>query len=225
MPSTVYQKKFEKQDLEIFALDTDLAQPNLYTRNSNNNELCPWDAQLAWLRNELESSTAKWKIVLGHHPVNSDYVRNTHDSERFRNMNKLSKIIESSANIYLSGHDHSLQILPVNRENYTNLTSGCLQVISGSGGTYDTIKGYNRNRSFVRSQPGQIGFVSLNISKEHIEIQTFVGTKDQSFSKLNSIWVYPNLTFSSDSSEPPRQEETYLNETSEDPIKFLLNII
>ncbi len=64
--------------------------------------------QLAWLKQELESSTAKWKIVLAHHPL---WESNGGKYEELVVLRKILRpIICPNADIYLAGHQHTLEI-------------------------------------------------------------------------------------------------------------------
>jgi tartrate-resistant acid phosphatase type 5 len=65
-------------------------------------------AQLAWMRQTLLASKAKWKIVVGHHPLYS-FGPHGNTGELIRNFKPLFQ--ESKTDIYLSGHDHGLQYI------------------------------------------------------------------------------------------------------------------
>ena len=64
--------------------------------------------QLAWLENTLAQSNAKWKIVIGHHPV---YAETSKDpSERSDLQAVLAPLFEQyNVDIYLCGHIHNFQ--------------------------------------------------------------------------------------------------------------------
>ncbi len=63
---------------------------------------------LDWLDNALGNSTAKWKIVLGHHPLWSIVGGRT--SERISIRNQLQAILCRNADLYLAGHEHTLEV-------------------------------------------------------------------------------------------------------------------
>lgn len=67
--------------------------------------------QMVWLDNTLKSAAAdvKWKIVVGHHPAYTVGPRITnYDTLTVRK--QLTKVFEQhKVDLYLSGHDHSLQ--------------------------------------------------------------------------------------------------------------------
>jgi len=64
--------------------------------------------QLKWIENVLQQSTAKWKIVMGHHPI---YAGTTKDgSEREDLQNRLLPMLEKyRVDAYYCGHIHNFQ--------------------------------------------------------------------------------------------------------------------
>jgi predicted MPP superfamily phosphohydrolase len=84
MPAPYYT--FTAGSVQFFALDT--------------NEVS--EAQLMWLDGELKKSTAKWKIVYGHHPIYSD---GEHGDDRLL-IEQLLPLLKNRVDIYLVGHDH-----------------------------------------------------------------------------------------------------------------------
>lgn len=83
------------------------------------------DAQLAWLQAALAESTlagADWKIVFSHYPLYSNGVHGDNPAL----ISRLSQTLaDGGADLYVSGHDHDLQILePMN---------GTCFMISGAG--------------------------------------------------------------------------------------------
>jgi tartrate-resistant acid phosphatase type 5 len=89
MPAIRYT--FVAGSVQFFAIDT-----NLVSR-----------AELEWLDHELTHSTARWKIVYGHHPI---YSNGAHGDEPVVRDNVLP-LLRGRANIYLCGHEHDLQHL------------------------------------------------------------------------------------------------------------------
>ena len=65
------------------------------------------EAQLLWLRDKLEKSTAKWKVVYGHYQVYSA-VRGDND-ELIKRL--LPILQENHVDVYLCGHEHLFQHL------------------------------------------------------------------------------------------------------------------
>ena len=89
MPATYYT--FTSGPVQFFALDT--------------NEISR--AQLAWLDQAIAGSTARWKVVYGHHPI---YSAGAHeDSPRL--IKQLLPLLRSRVDVFIAGHDHDIQHL------------------------------------------------------------------------------------------------------------------
>jgi tartrate-resistant acid phosphatase type 5 len=112
MPSRYYAIRGAPKgypDVDLFFLDTQ-ALVHKYRRN-----VCPEIAanlafedptdQIAWLRRQLYTSTARWKFVFGHHPVYSDGAHG--DTPELQFLRDLFADHRISA--YVCGHDHNLQ--------------------------------------------------------------------------------------------------------------------
>jgi hypothetical protein len=89
LPAPYYT--FTAGPVQFFALDT--------------NEVS--EAQRLWLKDELEKSRARWKIVYGHHPI---YSAGTHGDNNGL-IRALLPLLKGHAEIYLAGHDHDLEHL------------------------------------------------------------------------------------------------------------------
>ncbi|MCA8924902.1 MAG: metallophosphoesterase [Planctomycetes bacterium] len=119
--------------------------------------------QLEWLREELSKSNARWRIVYGHHPLYSHSIRGFNRGL----IAKLEPIFTRySVDLYLAGHDHTLEMLkPVQGVNY---------VVSGGAAGAD--KAYEvswTDESFYASTGG--GFVVLRIGEGELVLE-FVRT-------------------------------------------------
>lgn len=64
--------------------------------------------QLAWLEESIAESKARWKIVVGHHPV---YSGGVHGDTPFLVDRVLPLLKKYAVQVYLNGHDHDLQRL------------------------------------------------------------------------------------------------------------------
>ncbi|MBI4890270.1 MAG: metallophosphoesterase [Acidobacteria bacterium] len=65
------------------------------------------ESQALWLDEELKKSTAKWKVVYGHHPI---YTYGPHgNSKELERM--LLPVMRGRVNAYIAGHDHVTQHL------------------------------------------------------------------------------------------------------------------
>ncbi|MBL9216841.1 MAG: metallophosphoesterase [Opitutaceae bacterium] len=69
------------------------------------------DLQMAWLEAELKKSTARWKIVAGHHPIYSCSPKHGDTPELVERVKPL--MLKYGARIYLNGHEHDLEHLRV----------------------------------------------------------------------------------------------------------------
>jgi acid phosphatase len=115
--------------------------------------------QLEWLAAELAKSDARWKIVYGHHPV---YSHGPHGDTRLLVENLEPILVEHKVDLFLAGHDHTLEMLkPVRGIHY---------VISGAAGGPD--KAYVvewSEESYYAATLG--GFVLCRVSKDELVIE------------------------------------------------------
>jgi tartrate-resistant acid phosphatase type 5 len=154
-------------EIEIFAIDTQvlLAGTTVYqdvlaadaseVATDKLERLEPWAApqnaaernMVAWLETALASSKARWKIVIGHHPLWSTA------GSKFQQARSLRRLILPTlcryADLYLAGHEHTLEV-------HTDDCSAALpdanveplpQVVSGSAS-----KMRPTNSAFIRQQ-------------------------------------------------------------------------
>jgi tartrate-resistant acid phosphatase type 5 len=154
-------------ELEIFAIDTQvllagttvyqdvLAEDASEVATEKLERLEPWAApqndternMVRWLETALASSKARWKIVIGHHPLWSTA------GSKFEQARSLRRLILPTlcryADLYLAGHEHTLEV-------HTDDCSAALpganvkplpQVVSGSAS-----KMRPTNSAFIRQQ-------------------------------------------------------------------------
>ncbi len=120
MPARYYSKKFSingdtTQQVLIAFIDTNPLIPEFYSNKEYGPNVRNADssAQKQWLEKVLSdtSSSIKWKIVVGHHPMYSGGGRtNTYDTKAIRN-SLLPLFDKYGVDVYLAGHEHSLQHL------------------------------------------------------------------------------------------------------------------
>jgi tartrate-resistant acid phosphatase type 5 len=137
MPAARYT--FVAGPIQFFAIDTDLVSR----------------AQLDWLDRELGRSTARWKIVYGHHPIFSNGVHGDEPAVR----DNLLPLLRGRAQIYLCGHDHDLQHL--------GPEDGVHFVIAGGGGAQP-----RRARTGPRSQfaASRNGFAVIEATRSSLTV-------------------------------------------------------
>lgn len=133
-------KQSDQQIYDFFMLDT-----NLMVSGKD-------DEMLKWLDESLSASKAKWKIVIGHHMIRSHGV---YGDQKFM-VKKLKPILDKHAvDVYVSGHDHDLQLIKHPEDPF-------YQAISGAGGgSRDTSWG---KHSLFSATNG--GFMALTISNQ-----------------------------------------------------------
>ena len=152
-------------EVEIFAIDTEvlLAGTTVYkakltddAREAPSTELEklePWAApqteaertMASWLEAALAGSKARWKIVLGHHPLWSTA------GSKFEQAKVLRRLILPSlcrhADLYLAGHEHTLEVHTDDCAAATPGRKPLPQVVSGSAAKMRPI-----NSAFLRNQ-------------------------------------------------------------------------
>lgn len=123
MPGAYYTFYPSAKDVEFFILNT-----NSFARD---------EVQQQWLKKKLSDSEARWKIVVGHHPLYSSGEHGNHPALQA----KLEPLMaEYGVALYLAGHDHNYErFRPV---------KGVTHVISGGAGAY--------LRDFEKIQPGSV---------------------------------------------------------------------
>ncbi|GAB3647020.1 metallophosphoesterase [Echinicola sediminis] len=121
MPSRYYAKDIRLRDgsgkkIKFAMIDTNPLIPEFYANSEYGPNVSGQDttAQKAWLARELSDNTDQvhWKIVVGHHPMytGSDKRSEGYDTRRIRHT--LDTVLEENGvDVYLAGHDHSLQHL------------------------------------------------------------------------------------------------------------------
>ena len=126
------------------------------------------DEQLAWINEQLENVPAnvKWKMVIGHHPYYTVGPRiKNYDTLTVRE--KLAGIFEKyKIDVYLSGHDHSLQHLKP--EGHTH------QFISGAGSELTPVTSGIPYSRFEASEHGFMYF-AVNSNKLHVKAINMTG--------------------------------------------------
>jgi hypothetical protein len=144
MPAAYYT--FTAGDAQFFALDTDIIS----------------EKQLLWLEAALAASTARWKIVYGHHPI---YSAGAHEDNNVK-ITQLLPVLRGRVDIYLAGHDHDMQHLkPEGRLHF---------FVAGTGGQLRTIQPGPRSL-FAKSARG---FAVLEIQTSRIVV-SFVDVQGQ----------------------------------------------
>lgn len=148
-----YYRAKAAPDVEVFAIDTTLllnaetvyddavAPDGTPIDTGEEDDYEPWAMpvgdearMLAWLEESLAQSEARWKLVIGHHPIWSSSGTKHEEANVLRRL--LMPVLCRYADAYLVGHDHTLEIhtddCRTEGERYRDAPP-LLQLISGAG--------------------------------------------------------------------------------------------
>lgn len=115
MPSRYYTKSFSigKESVLMIFLDTDPIEKELRGNAYDSVKYKPGyvKAQLRWMDSLLTNSTAKWKMVVGHHPLYTGGWRK--ESEDTKRMKELLEPVftKYKVDVYIAGHEHHLEYI------------------------------------------------------------------------------------------------------------------
>lgn len=157
MPGPYYLRREKLGDgstVEFFFLDTmRIVQAHEGLGGFIPNDIA--DDQLAWLEHALGASKARWKIVVGHHPVLSGGPHG--------NTPELLRIVKPMLDrhrvtAYICGHDHNMQHI---------VRDGIHYVLCGAGSSLRPPKSMDGT---VFMAGGVFGFLRVGVSPHGIEI-------------------------------------------------------
>jgi tartrate-resistant acid phosphatase type 5 len=198
----------KRDDVEIFAIDTEVLlastavrkavladdasevveerfeKPNTWIKPASDAER----NMVGWLESALKSSNARWKIVIGHHPLWST------SGSKFEQARALRRLILPTlcryADLYVAGHEHTLE---VHTDDCSEALPGehldpLVHVVSGSAAKMRPI-----NSAFIRNQQrnnrqlrtlyakGLVwGFAHLTFEQDRARIKILETTSDGS---------------------------------------------
>ncbi|MDV6374317.1 metallophosphoesterase [Deinococcus arenicola] len=165
---------------EFFAMDTSPLAAYLPGLRADEWPGGPWDAaQRAWLTQSMQGSPARWKLVLGHHPLFSNAKHGdagTYDGlpfafQRGDAVHALYGLACGKADLLLSGHDHALQVFAPQPE-----CPGTWTAVSGAAGK--TEGGKVGHRPAAAGFYGQPGFLWLDVTPQTLTLQTYTVAAD-----------------------------------------------
>jgi acid phosphatase len=137
------------------------------------------DAQLKWLENELASSAATWKIVVGHHPI---YSGGRHGPEKKLVLLLTPLFARYGVHAYLNGHDHHMEHVIVDGTHY---------LTTGAGAKPQAATGYEGHRFALGER---LGFLTMRLTGAELEIG-FVDDRGISlYAANNALALYPSRT-------------------------------
>ena len=153
---------FSAGPVDLFALDT--------TPIERGNGQSTAD-QVTWLDAALGASTARWKVVYGHHPI---YSSGGHDDTAQLVAAIQPILAKHHASLYLAGHDHHLESQKPN--------DGVWYVISGAGGhsprVVDAAKVDRCSAWATRNK--ELGFAVIEADAKRLKVE-FVGVDGKIF--------------------------------------------
>jgi acid phosphatase len=140
MPSSYYTQKFGEQ-IHFFVIDTEQFG----------------EEQRAWLKNELATSAAQYKVVVGHRPLETYEV--TKVGEYWNGKKELKEIVCDQADLYVAGHAHIMEDI--------GQLDGCQvrQLVTGGGGAYVRQVSEKFTGEFAAAQNG---FVVLSVFSDKL---------------------------------------------------------
>lgn len=169
MPAKYYSKTFSVSDnTEVLLLWIDT--PRLIDKYINNPEEYPdvgtasMEEELEWIEITLSNSEAKWKVVMGHHPVYAGTYKD--DIERSDLQKRLQPLLDKyNVDFSIGGHVHNFQHIKVEDSNvdyYVNSSASQTRVVdplegqlfgsSDSGFTLCTVKDNELIITFVNKK-------------------------------------------------------------------------
>lgn len=161
LPHTYYsfeRKISEKENVLFVVTDTNefvdilgFLSYRSYMRNEKGKK------QLNWMEEQLKTSKAKWKIVVGHHPI---YSAGAHGDTKVLQKEFLEILEKNKVDLYLAGHEHDLQYLkhPDKKIHF---------FISGGGSKIREMK----SSPYTVFAASQAGFAVLTITEKSINLR------------------------------------------------------
>lgn len=172
MPARYFSKKIaingdtSQQVLMVF-MDTNPLIPEFYSNSEYGPNVRKADssAQKKWLHKVLSdpSKSIKWKIVVGHHPMYTGGSRTEgYDTKAIRNT--LKPLLDKySVDVYLTGHEHSLQHLSVGKTEH---------FISGGASEKTAVHDIPESKMVA----SEYGFMVFSVLPDKILVQTIDDT-------------------------------------------------
>ncbi|WP_286234328.1 purple acid phosphatase family protein [Thalassotalea sediminis] len=162
MPSQYYAKNSTLEDgTEILYLFIDTSPLNpAYKSEAKYAETQQQDAkkQLDWIKKQLATTTADWKIVIGHHPLYSS-------GKRFGKTGEIQRVLEPilekyQVDAYFAGHEHDMQH---NKPKQSTVD----HFVSGGGSEIRPVK----QRSFTKFAKATGGFAAVVVNEKTLLVQ------------------------------------------------------
>jgi tartrate-resistant acid phosphatase type 5 len=171
MPSRYYTKTYraDGDSVLLIFLDTDPMEKEMRGQAYDSVKYKPGavKAQREWLESTLAGSKAKWKIVVGHHPLYTGGWRK--ESPDTKNMKEFLEPIfkKYKVDVYIAGHEHHLEyIKPDGPTHYI------ISVAASEARPVSIYPGIGKFAAAVQ------GFATFSVTKDKILVQ-FIDYKDR----------------------------------------------
>ncbi len=166
-PARYYTHSYQLSDgTEILFVHLDTAPLiDSYRKKENSYHFTNEDpqVQIRWLDSVLHYSHAKWKIVIGHHPVYSSAPAHGDTKEMIEKV--LPILSKEQVNIYFCGHDHTMQHLYHAPIDY---------FICGGGASHRDVE----KRDDLKFGLGSAGFISCTVTSSIVTV-TFISDEGE----------------------------------------------
>ena len=140
MPGRAYRAAWGEL-AQFFVVDTSPLASYLPNRDPSYRPGAAYDAaQRAWLKTTLAASPARWKVVLGHHPLLNNGLHGSAGSYSYGLLlpwaggGAVKQMYQEAAcghaDLIAAGHDHTLQLFPTSNE----VCPGTRLLVSGAAG-------------------------------------------------------------------------------------------
>jgi tartrate-resistant acid phosphatase type 5 len=180
--TTVYEDALADDGSELPPRELDVPEP--WTKPANENER----RMVEWLERSLRESRARWKIVIGHHPLWSSAGSKFEEAKAMRRL--LLPTLCRYAHAYLAGHEHTLEI---HTDSCANVLSGpnvppLLQLVSGAAAKHRPLNTWFQAHQAKKSPElttffakGIVwGFMHLTFRKDHVVVNVVTTPNDGS---------------------------------------------
>ena len=163
MPARYYHKRFRRGEVsaDLLVIDTIVYIPEHTNSSSIKSKVINGQAraQRAWLKRKLRNARGDWQIVVGHHAIYSG--SRLYEDQIKIMRKKFSRLFrKGGVDLYLSGHDHDLQLLK-------NPNHPTYQIVSGGGQQSRPLKEHPYH-IFAKASAG---FASLSLAKRTMRVK------------------------------------------------------